>query len=311
MRISTNSIFDDGGKRLSELQAQLSRTGEKIAAGKKVLTPAEDPMAAASALEVQQSLSINDQFAKNRASVKNTLGTMDGSLQSMLNTLNSMKEQVIAASNGVLSTADRASIGEALSGQLNQLMSLANSTDGAGHYMFSGLKTDTAPFVMDPATQQIGSYQGDANTNPLSQQLVQVDSSRAMATTVSGKALFADQGGGDIFQQMQAAIADLKNPAVSPASLAAKLNAANGSLDQTLSSVTAVDADIGTNLQQLDALDAVGGNRKVQYAQTLSDLQALDYNQALSELSQQQLALTAAQKSFQQISQLSLFNYIS
>ena len=69
-------------------------------------------------------------------------------------------------------------------------------------------------------------------------------------------------------------------------------------------------ASAGSRLQELDALDNAGSDRSIQYSQTLSDLQDLDYTQALTELSKRQLTLEAAQKSFMQVSSLSLFNYL-
>ena len=117
MRISTSTIFDGGGARLSELQAQIDRTGKQIASGRKVLTPADDPVAAARALEVQQSAAINEQYAKNRLNLKNALGVMDGSLSSMVDTLQGMHEQLIAAGNATYSASDRAAIGKVLQGQ--------------------------------------------------------------------------------------------------------------------------------------------------------------------------------------------------
>ncbi len=306
MRISTSSIFDRAGARLSDLQAQLNRTGQQIAAGTRVLTPADDPVAAARALEVQQSSSINDQLSKNRLSVKNFLGAMDGSLSSTVDTLQSMKEQVIAAGNGTYSDSDRTAIANVLQGQLEQLVSLANSSDGAGHYLFSGLQTGTAPYALAPTTGSI-TYQGDAL-----QQSVQVDNSRSMSITQAGQSLFpADQNGKTLFDHMRAAITDLQTPQLTSVTHAAQLALTGGSLDQALTSVSTMQSTVGTQLQQIDSLDSVAGDRKVQYAQTLSDLQALDYNKALSDLSLQQMALQAAQKSFQQISQLSLFNYLS
>jgi len=64
-------------------------------------------------------------------------------------------------------------------------------------------------------------------------------------------------------------------------------------------------------MAEIDKINTLGQDKQLQYAQTLKDLQDLDYNKALSDLSRQQTVLTAAQKSFQQISQLSLFNYIN
>ena len=52
------------------------------------------------------------------------------------------------------------------------------------------------------------------------------------------------------------------------------------------------------------------GRLDAQYEATLSRLQDLDYSKALSDFARQQLALEASQKSFLQVSGLSLFNYL-
>ena len=303
MRISTSTIFDGGSARLTDLQSQLDRTAQQVACCRKVLTPSDDPVAAARALEVQQSSSINDQYAKNRLNLKNSLGVMDGSLSSMVDTLQGMHEQLVAAGNGTYSDTDRAAIANVLQGQLDQLLSLANSTDGAGHYLFAGVQSGTPAFAADPTSGVIG-YVGDTS----SQQSVQVDSSRSMASNVCGSTMLTSS---DFFQPISDAIAKLKNPASSATPLGTLLTDAGAGFAKTLTRVSTVQSMVGTQLAQLDALDNLGSDRKLQYEQTLSGLQALDYNKALSDLSRQQLALQAAQKTFAQISHLSLFDYIN
>ena len=66
MRISTSTMYESGATRLSELQSSLMRTQQQISANRRILTPADDPVASARALEVTQSQSINKQFATNR-----------------------------------------------------------------------------------------------------------------------------------------------------------------------------------------------------------------------------------------------------
>jgi flagellar hook-associated protein 3 FlgL len=51
--------------------------------------------------------------------------------------------------NGTLSDDDRASLATDLQGIRDQLMNLANSTDGNGRYIFAGYKTEAAPFDRD------------------------------------------------------------------------------------------------------------------------------------------------------------------
>ncbi|WP_104201965.1 flagellar hook-associated protein FlgL [Billgrantia saliphila] len=81
-------------------------------------------------------------------------------------------------------------------------------------------------------------------------------------------------------------------------------------LDNGLDNVLTVRASMGARLNELDVVDAVGGNRMRNYDQTLSDLVDLDYNEAISEYSLRQVGLQAAQKAFVDVKGMSLFNFL-
>jgi flagellar hook-associated protein 3 FlgL len=314
MRISTSSIFEGASARLTNLQAKMDRIAQQVSTGRRILTPSDDPVAAARSLETQQSASINDQFAKNRLAVKNTLSIAEGTMGSMVDTLQSVHEQIINAGNGVLSDADRSYIANTLQGQLDQLVSLANSTDGAGNYVFAGHQTGQPPYksVVEASTGVTTiQYNGDDG-----QRWVQVDTARKMPVNFVGEQLFpkfaqGPSGAKDIFKDLQDTIKLLRTPGVSSSERQLQLTSVGQNFDRTLQAVNDQRSMVGVHLQQLDELDSVGSDRANNYAQTLAALQDLDYNQALSDLSRQQLALQAAQKSFQQTSSLSLFNYIN
>jgi flagellar hook-associated protein 3 FlgL len=192
-----------------------------------------------------------------------------------------------------------------LRGRFEQLLGLANSRDPMGNYQFSGYQTTTPPFAeTTPGTVQ---YQGDQG-----QRLMQVDATRQMAVNSTGQAVF--QGGGqDIFVTLNDLITLLQTPVVDAATTTALNNGlatANNNLDLALDNVLTVRASVGSRLQELDALDNAGEDRHIQYSQILSDLQDLDYTQALTQLSQQQITLEAAQRSFVAVSGLSLFNFL-
>jgi flagellar hook-associated protein 3 FlgL len=71
-----------------------------------------------------------------------------------------------------------------------------------------------------------------------------------------------------------------------------------------------VQASVGARLQALDGLSSNSAAVDILHQQSLSALQDLDYAQALSDFTRQQLSLEAAQKSFVTISGLSLFSYL-
>ncbi|MDP1645162.1 MAG: flagellar hook-associated protein FlgL [Thiobacillus sp.] len=306
MRISTQTLFETGATRIGELQSGLVKTQQQIGTGRRILTPADDPVAAARALEVTQSQSLNTQYGVNRQHAKRALGAVEDMLSSVTALLQDVKTTVIAAGNGSFSDTERGFLATELSGRLEQLLGLANSRDAMGNYLFSGFQT-TAPAFSKDAITGVVQYDGDQG-----QQLMQVDATRQMAASSLGQTVF--QGGGqDVFATLNDLITLLQTPVVDAAAataLTGGLATANGDVDLALDNVLTIRASVGSRLQELDALDNAGEDRNLQYSQILSDLQDLDYTQALTQLSQQQITLEAAQRSFVTISGLSLFNFL-
>jgi len=300
MRISTQTLFETGAARIGELQSGLVKTQQQIGTGRRILTPADDPVAAARALEVTQSQSLNIQYGVNRQHAKSSLGAVEGTLSSVTALLQDVKTSVIAAGNGSFSDTERGFLATELRGRFEQLLGLANSRDAMGNYLFSGFQTATPAFA--ETVPGVVQYQGDQG-----QRLVQADATRQMAVSNPGQAVF--QGGGvDVFETLNDLITLLNTPGT--AGLAAGLATANSDTDLALDHVLTVRASVGSRLQELDALDNAGEDRNLQYSQILSELQDLDYAKALTQLSQQQLILEAAQQSFVKTSGLSLFNFI-
>ena len=304
MRISTQTLFESGAARLGEVQSGLLKIQQQVASGRRILTPSDDPVGAARALEVTQSQSINTQHGVNRQHAKSALVSVEGALQSATSLLLDVKTNIVTASNGSLTDSQRGFLATELRSRFEALLSIANSRDGMGNYQFSGYQTATPPFAETATGAQ---YQGDQG-----QRLLQVDATRQMAISNPGQAVF--QGGGqDIFNTLKDLITLLQTPVVTPADAAALssgLALAGSNTDLALDNVLTVRASVGTRLQEIDALDFAGEDRNLQYSQTLSELQDVDYTQALTQLSQQQFIFEAAQRSFVTVSGLSLFNFL-
>lgn len=81
-------------------------------------------------------------------------------------------------------------------------------------------------------------------------------------------------------------------------------------LDRANDNILRVRAMIGSRMSELESLGNVNADLNLQYEETLSNLQDLDYAKAISDLTRKQTDLQAAQQSFARISQLSLFNYL-
>ncbi len=123
----------------------------------------------------------------------------------------------------------------------------------------------------------------------------------------------AEQMNTDLFATLEKAIDVLETPnqtGADSARLHNTLSTAMRELDNSLDNVLTTRASVGARLNELDTVDSVAEQRLLNYEQSLSDLVDLDYVEAISDYSRRQIGLEAAQKSFADVSQLSLFRHI-
>jgi flagellar hook-associated protein 3 FlgL len=116
-----------------------------------------------------------------------------------------------------------------------------------------------------------------------------------------------------VFTTVTDLIATLRLPGEGSAGKAALTNGLNTAIDNLKNAhdnVLTVQSSVGAHMKELDYLDSTGDDLDIQYASTLDDLVGLDTVKAISDFSQQQLTLQAAQMSFKTMSGLSLFNYL-
>jgi flagellar hook-associated protein 3 FlgL len=184
MRISTSTIFENGGGRISDLQVNLNRTQQQIASGKRILNPSDDPVGSARALVIAQSDAVNNQFATNRKYATNSLSIAEDVLGRVTTVLHNAKTSIVSAGNGVLSDLERGFIANELQGHLDQILGLANSTDGTEAYIFSGYSSTVAPYTKVQGGAQ---YNGDQGIRKL-----QVETSRQLPLSEVGSAVFGN-----------------------------------------------------------------------------------------------------------------------
>lgn len=184
MRISTNTIYESGGARISDLQVSLNRTQQQIASGRRILNPSDDPIGSARALVISQTDAVNDQYAVNRKNATNTLSIAEDTLSNVTTVLHNVKTLVVSAGNGTLTDQERGYIANELQGSLDQLFGFANATDGTDAYLFSGFSSTIAPYTK---TQGGAQYNGDQGPR-----FLQVDTSRQIPISDIGSAIFGN-----------------------------------------------------------------------------------------------------------------------
>ncbi|HNO87352.1 MAG TPA: flagellar hook-associated protein FlgL, partial [Rhodocyclaceae bacterium] len=138
MRISTGMIYDAGVASIQQQNSKLLDAQKQVATGRRVLSPADDPVASARALEVSQSKSVNDLYASNQAYANDALKLVDSKLGSVTDLLTYVRTRAVESGNGTYSSSEFAAIASDMTQQFSALQSLANSQDSTGEYVFAG-----------------------------------------------------------------------------------------------------------------------------------------------------------------------------
>ncbi|MCT4712865.1 flagellar hook-associated protein FlgL [Enterobacteriaceae bacterium H11S18] len=317
MRISTQMMYDQNMRGVSNAQSEWLRYGEQMSTGKRVNRASDDPIAASQAVVLSQAQTQNSQYALARTFATQKVSLEENVLDKVTNGIISAQEKIVYAGNGTLSDDDRASLATDLEGIRNQLLNLANSTDGNGRYIFAGYKTGSAPFVED-GTGTVGYEGGDT---PITQS---VDAARSMTIGHTGSDVFnsitsnaveepnGDPSETDLFKMLDSAIASLKTPVGdldddAKAAQTAVIDKSSRGLKNSLNNVLTVRAELGTQLDELSKLDSLGSDRALGQTTQMSALIDVDWNATISSYTMQQAALQASYKAFSDMQGMSLF----
>lgn len=183
MRISTGMIHDAGVGAINRQTAELFHQQQQLSTGRRILTPADDPVASANALVVSQAVDLTTQYTRSGGKASDTLAFVEGQLQSATDLLGSVRTLAVQAGNGTLTNSDRKSIATQLRASFDQLMDIANTKDAAGQFIFSGYMGDIQPFT---GSVEAGvRYSGDDG-----QRFLQVSATQYAAISQSGNEVF-------------------------------------------------------------------------------------------------------------------------
>ena len=300
MRISTSMMQRLAVGSMLERQADLSKTQLQLATGKRILSPSDDPTGATQVLRIEQQTRLNEQYQLNGGRALSRLQFEEGVLTAVGDSLQRVRELAVQGLNDSTGADGRAAIAIEVRQRLGELLDLANSKDGSGEYLFSGYQTDVRPF--SDAGGGTYNWNGDQG-----QRKLQISETRQIETSDSGADIFVDlafSGGGtqDVFKTLYDFAAAL-DADTQDGNVLDDIDTAMGSLFSTR-------AKIGARLNAIDSQQKINEQFDVQMQSVLSDLQDLDYAEAVGRLNIELVGLQAAQQTFQKIQGLSLFDYL-
>ena len=259
-RISTSLSQQLGISAVILQQARLSELQQQISLGKRILTPSDDPAGAVQILDINQSLSRLDQFQSNLNYAQNRLALSDGTLQSVTNSLQRVRELAVQGFNDTNSPSDKASIAQEMFQRLDEIVALANTKDGNGDYLYAGFKSQTQPFTGNAASGSFA-YQGDQG-----QRLIQIGEGRTVADGNSGAEIFfeiKDKDGNqeDMFSTLYNLATDLSSdrPALEEAVIT---TATQPTIGDTVD-INGLTYEFGSSIVPGSILVAIGGTTDI------------------------------------------------
>lgn len=307
MKISTSLYFSQATTQLGNVQGELSKTQEQLSLGKQIVKPSDMPDKAALVTRLESELSRQTGYQDTLKSVNIRLTAEETALKNTTDVMYRIKELALQAANDTLSTADRQSVALELSNLKEQVLSLANSQDSNGNYLFSGSRNGVPAFAKDASGKVL--YQGDQ-----ARMKVNVGDSRRMNLNMPGTDAFTrvvrDDGKGnktgiDFFQSLDDLVTAVKGGDFK------NMQRGIGEVDILQNGISQGLGQVGSDMAIVDMQNTVLDQVVLQLKTTRSDVEDLDYTTAITKMNKDQLALEAAQSSFAKISQLSLFKYMN
>ncbi len=299
-RMSTNLIFENGLNRMLETQSKLVKTQQQIATGRRVLSPQDDPAAAAYILGLRNTISTVEQYQDNSERVRARLELEETTLQGVTNLLPRIQELAVQGQNDALTAEQRNAIAEEVLLLRDQLFSLANTRDSNGEYIFAGFQGGSEPFVSVGAGSY--SYRGDMGERSL-----QIS---------NGRSIQDRNNGFDVFMNIDTSTGAKRNLFETVDQIAVGMQANNPDAvliddiqraqDHLLQFRTSVGARLNSTSEQYE----VNEDFLLTMQTAKSEAEDLDITEAVSRYERQLQALNAAQQSFIKLQGLSLFNFL-
>jgi flagellar hook-associated protein 3 FlgL len=302
MKISTSFLFDRATERMSTIQNKLATTQAQMAVSKQILSPSDAPDQAAAIQRLKGEVERQNSHARTLEVAMRRFTSEETALSTSSDLLIRMKELGLQAANDTLGPDDRKTISMEMKALRSQLLSLGNTRDDSGNYLFSGTRVNTPAFAEDDNGKVV--YQGDQTQTRIPAGVERTVQFTRAGTDVYSRVVRDNGQSVGFFDALDHMITALDSSQTSG------IQQGLADLTQMHNNLTLSQAQNGSDQtvaqSQLDVLDETALRLK----STLSDIEDLDYAEAVTRMNKEMMALEAAMGSFSKISRLSLFDYI-
>jgi flagellar hook-associated protein 3 FlgL len=293
MRVSSNAVYNTIIGNLSRNSERLLNAQVKVATGKKINRPSDDPVGIGKVLDYRKRLASIDQYQSNIAKGKTRIQMTETTLDMVSNLLTDAKNIAMDQSTGSVESSDRAIAAEQIAAIRDHVLQLANTRRG-GQYIFAGHKTH------EPAFSDIGVYNGDSGKIKII-----IDEKSEVKINLTGEDIFGPDGS-NVFDMLDGLQAALELPVYEQSTVAAQANL----LAEARDKVNLARAGSASTFKRLEGCDGMLDSFKLRIEDMLSKTEDADLATAIVELQFEEHAYEASLAASARVMQPSLLNFL-
>jgi len=301
MRVDPHYITNLVGS-LDQTQLTEQKLTEELSSGVRFHSLSDDPISSGQNVLLLNQIQQDDSFTQSSSLVTGQMQVADSALGSVVSQLTQALSLAISANNGTMNGNNLKSIASQLTGILNEVEALAN-TSYQGQYVFAGGQTGTVPFSTSNATSPaVTSYSGDGNINYL-----HTPNGQKIQLNVPGDQIFDGAGANSVFKTLNNLIADYASGTINMPQATADTEALNTALNYVSQQRVTID----NSITQLDAAAEAVTNGKTQLMVAQTNLMQADIADVATRLSLTKTQQTALESVISQLGSGSLFDRLN
>ena len=293
MRVTHLGAHQSALTRINTRLSEYAATQDKLASGKRLRRPSDDPIGMNRALELRASLRAREQEGRNAADGKMWMDLADSKLQDVVSQLQRARELAVRGAT-YTGQQERDAIAQEIGHLRDDIVALANATH-QGRGLFSGFSAGNAVEKVAGTWTYVGDA-GEINRR--------VSENEVVTINVTADVAFGFTAGTDVFTVLDNLEAALY------ADDTAGVETALGNIDNGLQTVLGGLGIVGARANQVETAMARNADDMITITQQLSSLEDIDIAEAVMDLQLQQTAYEAALAAFAQSSQSSLVDFL-
>ena len=285
---------------LDQTQLTEQKLTEELSSGVRFHSLSDDPISSGRNVLLLNQIQQDDSFTQSSSLVTGRMQVSDSALGSVVSQLTQALSLAIGANNGTMNGNNLKSIAGQLTGILNEVEALAN-TSYQGQYVFAGGQTGTVPFsTSNAASPGVTTYNGDANINYL-----HTPNGQKIQLNVPGDQIF--DGANSVFKTLNNLIADYASGTINMVQATADTEALNTALNYVSQQRVTID----NSITQLGAAAEAVTNGKTQLMVAQTNLMQADVADVATRLSLTKTQQTALESVISQLGSGSLFDKLN